>query len=100
MPIYDIEFRPSAAKSFHKLGTADQRQISRKLKERSENPRVPADRLRDIPDTYKIKLRSSGLRVVYQVRDGQLIVLVLAVGPRSRGKVYRDAIQEFLNLDD
>ena len=40
---------------------------------------------------YKIKLRSSGYRLVYDVRDAELIVSVVAIGKRERKAVYRSA---------
>lgn len=100
MPIYDIEFRPSAARAFEKLGTSDKRQLARKLAECRVHPRVPGDAVRQIPDAYRLKLRSSGLRLIYQVRDGALVILVLAVGKREREEAYKDAIRQYLKLDD
>jgi mRNA interferase RelE/StbE len=97
--IYKVAFRPRAKKAFDRLATADQRQLARKLKARCENPRVPADRVREIPEAFKIKLRSSGIRLIYQVRDQQLHILVLAVGKREREEAYQDAIREYLQLD-
>ncbi|MDP1527318.1 MAG: type II toxin-antitoxin system RelE/ParE family toxin [Rhodocyclaceae bacterium] len=43
------------------------------------------------PDRYKIKLRSIGYRLVYEVRDSRLIVVVVAVGKREGGDVYKVA---------
>jgi mRNA interferase RelE/StbE len=42
-------------------------------------------------DRYKIKLRSVGYRLVYEVRDNMLMVIVVAVGKRERNAVYRVA---------
>ena len=47
------------------------------------NPRVEANRLRDLPDCYKIKLRSVGYRLIYQVIDQEVVVLVVAVDKRE-----------------
>jgi mRNA interferase RelE/StbE len=44
-------------------------------------------------DCYKIKLRSAGYRLVYQVRDDELVVSVVAVGKRERHAVYRTAVK-------
>jgi mRNA interferase RelE/StbE len=38
-------------------------------------------------------LRSVGYRLVYEVRDRQLIVLVVAIGKRERNAVYKAAAQ-------
>jgi mRNA interferase RelE/StbE len=40
---------------------------------------------------YKIKLRSVGYRLVYEVDDYRIVVLVLAVGQRNRNLVYNKA---------
>ncbi|KAA8384003.1 stability protein StbE [Acetobacter sp. DmW_125133] len=40
---------------------------------------------------YKIKRRASGYRLVYQVHEGKLIVLVVAIGRRDANEVYDDA---------
>lgn len=41
-----------------------------------------------MPDCYKIKLRASGYRLVYQVQDKVLVVVVMAVGKREKGLIY------------
>jgi mRNA interferase RelE/StbE len=98
-PIFEVVFRPRAAKAFKKLGTAIQRQLAHKLQERRSNPRVPADRVREMPNAYGIKLRSSGVRLIYLVREQQLVILVLAIGRREREEAYKDAIEEFKKLE-
>lgn len=52
---------------------------------------MPANRLHGLPDCYKIKLRSLGYRLVYQVLDREVLVFVVAVGKREGGEVYGDA---------
>ncbi|AHE59475.1 mRNA interferase RelE [Escherichia coli 2-210-07_S3_C3] len=44
-----------------------------------------------MPDCYKIKLRTLGYRLVYQVNDKELLVLVIAIGKREYSAVYEDA---------
>ncbi|PWD62466.1 plasmid stabilization protein [Pectobacterium parmentieri] len=56
-----------------------------------QNPHVPANRLHGMADCYKIKLRSAGYRLVYQVLEHEIVVLVLAVGKRERSEVYQAA---------
>lgn len=99
MPTFEVAFRPRAAKSFHNLATTEQRQIAKKLKERCLNPHVPADRVREIPNGYRLKLRSAGIRLIYLVRDQELVILVLAIGKREREEAYKEAIQEYLRID-
>lgn len=66
-------------------------QFAKKLKERLDNPSVEADKLRDMPNCYKIKLRTVGYRLVYEVIDNRLVVTVIAVGKRELNKVYGKA---------
>lgn len=88
---YALEFNAQALREWGKLGNTIQLQFAKKLKERLENPRVEADKLLDIPTCYKIKLRSIGYRLVYEVIDSRLVVTVIAVGKRERSKVYDSA---------
>lgn len=62
-----------------------------KMKERLGNPRIPSSKLYGFSDVYKIKLRSSGYRLVYEVNDSDVTVLVIAVGKREKGKVYSNS---------
>ncbi|MGY2441818.1 type II toxin-antitoxin system RelE family toxin [Pseudomonas sp. SDO52101_S400] len=88
---YKLEFLPSAHKEWNKLGHTLRDQFKKKLAERLERPRIPADSLHGMPDCYKIKLKASGYRLVYQVIDERVVVSVVAVGKRERGDVYESA---------
>jgi len=88
---YELQFHQAALREWKKLDRSKRSQLQKKIAERLVNPHVPADRLRDDRPRYKIKLRKSGFRLVYEVRDDRLVVLVLAVGKRERSKVYRKA---------
>jgi len=85
---YSLKFLPIALKEWKKLAPPIRAQFKKKLVERLENPRVPGDRLSGYDSIYKIKLRSAGYRLAYEVLDGELTVCVLAVGKREKGKVY------------
>lgn len=85
---YELKFLPIALKEWKKLGAPVRSQFKKKLAARLENPRVPADKLSGYESVYKIKLRSAGYRLAYEVIDDQLLVYVLAVGKRENGKVY------------
>ena len=84
---YKLEFLPSAHKEWNKLGHTLREQFKKKLGERLKLPRIPADALHGMPDCYKIKLKASGYRLVYQVIDERVVVSVLAVGKRERSSV-------------
>ena len=88
---YELEFLELALKEWRKLDANTREQFRKKLKERCETPHVPSAKLRGAKDRYKIKLRSSGYRLVYEVVDGELVVLVIAVGKRDRSAIYESA---------
>ncbi|MGB0129904.1 MAG: type II toxin-antitoxin system RelE/ParE family toxin [Rhodocyclaceae bacterium] len=88
---YSLEFRDSAWKEWKKLDRRVREQFKAKLLEQLENPRVESARLAGLADCYKIKLRAAGYRLVYQVFDDRVVVLVVAVGKREDGAAYRKA---------
>lgn len=88
---YSLSFKAEALKEWEKLGATVREQFKKKLAERLDAPHVPAARLRGSTDRYKVKLSASGYRLVYQVRDAELVVVVIAVGKRERGTVYTKA---------
>lgn len=88
---YELAFVESALKEWRKLAPDVREQFKSRLRERLEHPHVPSARLSQLPNCYKIKLRSLGYRMVYQV-DGKLVlVTVIAVGRRDKGLVYLSA---------
>lgn len=89
--IYELEFLASALKEWKKLGSNVREQFRKKLEERLADPHVPSARLGSLPNCYKIKLRAAGYRLVYQVEDDKLLVIVVAVGRRDRNLVYKIA---------
>ncbi|MBN3080879.1 type II toxin-antitoxin system RelE/ParE family toxin [Pectobacterium sp. PL64] len=85
---YRVKFREDALKEWLKLDKTIQQQFAKKLKKCCENPHIPSAKLRGMKDCYKIKLRASGFRLVYEVIDDVLIIAVVAVGKRERSGVY------------
>jgi len=90
---YKLLFKSEAEKEWRKLEPTIRIQFKKKLIERMDNPHVPAAKLSNMPNCYKIKLRSAGYRLVYEVRDNELVIAVVAVGKRERNSVYKIAIK-------
>ena len=88
---YELAFLDEALKEWRKLDNATREQFKAKLAERLRNPKIPSARLHGAKERYKIKLRNAGYRLVYQVKDRELLVLVVAVGKRERNDVYKVA---------
>ncbi|HEY9572043.1 MAG TPA: type II toxin-antitoxin system RelE/ParE family toxin [Pusillimonas sp.] len=88
---YRLKFKEEALKEWHKLDGTLREQFKKKLTERLQAPRVPAAKLSGHSDRYKIKLKASGYRLVYEVRDEEVVVVVVAIGKRERNAVYAAA---------
>jgi mRNA interferase RelE/StbE len=88
---YELTFDKRALKEWRKLGDTVREQFKKKLAERLVYPHVATDKLHGYSARYKIKLRASGYRLVYEVNDTEIIILVLAVGKRDSLEVYKIA---------
>lgn len=86
---YKLKFIPTALKEWRKLDPSIRTQMKKKLIERLETPHVPSARLSGFKNCYKIKLKAGGYRLVYEVIDKVVCILVLAVGRRDKGLVYK-----------
>lgn len=80
---YKLKFKETARKKFSKLNPDIAEQLLKKLAKVLENPKIPKNKLSGSSDKYKIKLKSVGYRLVYQVIDNELVVLVLDVDRRD-----------------
>jgi mRNA interferase RelE/StbE len=84
---YQIQIAPSAVRQLRKLPQSVQERIVRRVEALAADPRPRGSvKLEGEADLYRIRV--GVYRVVYQVRDNELIVLVLRVGHRR--DVYRD----------
>jgi mRNA interferase RelE/StbE len=83
---YEVFIKPSALKE---LESIDNRKIRRNVAERiralGENPRPPGCAKLTVSEGYRI--RCGAYRVVYSIRDEQLVVFVVKIGHRN--DVYR-----------
>ena len=88
---YSLEFKESALREWKKLDGGIREQLKKKLTERLDRPHVESARLRGMVNCYKIKLKNAGYRLVYQVDDNRVVVIVVAVGKRENLAVYKVA---------
>ena len=85
---YKLKFLPAAKKELDKLAEPLKKQFKNKLIQRLENPHVPSAKLKGYDAVYKIKLRTAGYRLAYEVIDREIVIYVLAVGKRDKNAVY------------
>lgn len=83
---YRIEFAPRAERQFKALDRSIQMRLSRRIDSLTGNPRPQGTKkLAGEEDLYR--LRVGNYRIIYQVQEKRLIVLVVSVGHRA--DVYR-----------
>lgn len=83
---YRIEFSPLAARQISKLPRDAQVRLGRKIDSLAADPRPSGvKKLAGADSTYR--LRVGDYRIIYEVHDKVLVVVVLAVGHRSA--IYR-----------
>ena len=85
---YRLKLTKHSNKEWKKLSPNIKEQFKKKLKERLENPKVLKDKLSGFENVYKIKLRTVGYRLAYEVKDKEIVVYVVSVGKRENNKVY------------
>jgi len=83
---YRIEFSHRAAKAYRVLPEEMRRRIEPKIDALAENPRPHGARKIEGQETA-FRLRVGDYRIVYEVHDRALIVMVMIVGHRR--EVYR-----------
>ena len=96
---YRLAFQNDALVEWSKLDGSVKEPLRRLLKKRLDAPHVKGAELRgELANCYKIKLRTIGYRLIYQVLDQRLVVLVISVGKRDKNAVYEAAIKRLQKL--
>jgi len=84
---YKLELLPSAKHALKALPEKIQKQIDREILSLSENPRpYGVKKLKGKADFYRI--RSGDYRIVYQIKDDVLTVLIIRIGHRK--EIYQN----------
>ena len=83
---YAIVITPKAQRQIRKLSISVQVRVVHGIRQLEANPRPDGCiKLSGMENTYRI--REGAYRVIYQIRDKQLLVLVLELGHRR--EIYR-----------
>jgi mRNA interferase RelE/StbE len=82
---YELLLRPSVEKDLKKIPTTDLRKILARIEALREDPRPPGCVKLSGEDYYRV--RQGNYRIVYEIEDDKLIVIVVKVGHRR--DIYR-----------
>jgi mRNA interferase RelE/StbE len=83
---YRVELVPSAARALKRLEPRTQLRVVRKIEALADDPRPPGVKPLSAEDRI-YRLRAGDLRILYQINDKVLLILVVAIGHRR--DVYR-----------
>ena len=79
---YSIEFRPAVLKSLKRLPKKDLRRIKKRIDEVAENLPDPVTTKMKGNNSFH-KIRSGDYRVIYEIHDNRLVILVVKIGHRK-----------------
>ena len=82
---YTIEILRSAQKQLSKIERMEQLRIIEAIRKLAENPRPPGCRKLSGRPAWRIRMGS--YRVIYEVQDDSLLVLIIDIGHRR--EIYR-----------
>lgn len=77
-----VVFRDEARQAFRRLDKSVQRRVQPVIERLCENPR-PSQATPLVSDSRTWRVRAGDWRILYEIHDGQLVVLVLDVVHRS-----------------
>ncbi len=95
---YELRFSKSARKEWSALEKTVQARFKAKLATILNEPEIPAYRLPGKVGFYKLKLKGTGHRLVYDVNQACVSVDVLLVTRKKPNDYYSDLIQKVLNV--
>jgi mRNA interferase RelE/StbE len=79
---YSVEFRPAVLKSIKRLPLKDLRRIKKKIDELAANlPNPAATKMKGNNPFHK--MRSGDYRIIYEIHNDRLVILVVKVGHRK-----------------
>jgi len=79
---YSVEFRPAVLKSIKRLPKKDLRRIKKKIDDIAANLPEPGSTKMKGNNSFH-KIRSGDYRIIYEIHDDRLVILVVKIGHRK-----------------
>ena len=84
---YHVEIKPTAQKTLAKIPQSQRERISKRIDRLADNPR-PSGLKKLAGESILYRIRVGEYRIVYEIHDDVLVVLVVRIG--TRADVYRN----------
>jgi mRNA interferase RelE/StbE len=78
---YSVRLAPTAVRQLRKLDPAGRRRVQAAIDLLTDNPRSPSAR-QLVGGAGEWRVRTGDFRIIYEIRDAELLVLVVKVGHR------------------
>jgi len=85
--MYKIKYKPKAQKFIEGQSPKIKRQLIKKIEDLQKDPRPPGSTLLDSEKNI-YRIRTGNYRIIYQVQDKVLLVIIAKVGDRKA--IYRN----------
>ena len=85
MASYELFFKRSVAKDLRRFPKQDVKRILQRIQALADNPRPPG--CEKLSGLERYRVRQGAYRIIYEIEDARLVVLVVKVGHRR--EIYR-----------
>ncbi len=97
--MYDFKFYEEAEKDLSKLNKSVQNLFVKKLAQIIRNPEVGKDlghkNNLNLAGLKKVYFDNKRYRIVYEIKEQEIIIHIIAIGKRDNMKVYKEASQRY-----
>ncbi|MDE0187285.1 MAG: type II toxin-antitoxin system RelE/ParE family toxin [Candidatus Poribacteria bacterium] len=85
--MYTVRYRAGAAKMLQRMPRNIAKTVVRKIDQLAESPYAPNKNVTRLKGERGYRLRVGDCRVLYEIRDNNLVIEIIKIGPR--GGVYQ-----------
>jgi mRNA interferase RelE/StbE len=93
--MYDFKFYEEAEKDLAKLNNSVKKLFAKKLSQIIKNPEIGKDlgnkNNLNLSGLKKVYFDNKKYRVVYEIKENEIIIHIIAIGKRDNMKVYKEA---------
>ena len=84
MASYELVFKKSVAKDLRAFPKRDVKRILERIRALADDPRPPG--CEKVSGSERYRVRQGAYRIVYEIEDARLVVLIVKIG--HRGDIY------------
>ena len=102
--MYDFKFYEEAEKDLSKLNNSVKKLFVKKLSQIIKNPEIGKDlgnkNNLNLSGLKKVYFDNKKYRIVYEIKENEIIIYIIAIGKRDNMKVYKEAANRYKKYDN